>query len=236
MPEISTILKRNKHSKRRSGEVLMAQLRDYHTEQKASYDFQFDTPIKWWETRQISPPYLQYLVIKLFSVSPHAASCERVWSVCGWIHGTRRTRILVENLDAIAQIHSYYIANNKSELSYYGTGQSEEEIRQILRDADLYEEEEEITLDDVIFNADLNKSSIDDDSEIINEEPLELEDTLNLTNLRFLQNAEEHNNKNDDNSVDLDEWLVDFDQEEDYNPAELAGTFFRRSQSPHMTE
>jgi len=237
--EISTILKQNKHSKRRSGEVLMAQLRDYHTHQSpynASYDFTFDIPTRWWETRQINPPYLQLLATKLFSVSPHAASCERVWSVCGWIYGTRRTRILVENLDAIAQIHSYYIANNKSELSYYGTGQSEEEIRQILRDADLYEEEEEITLDDVIFNADLNKSSIDDDSEIINEEPLELEDTLNLTNLRFLQNAEEHNNKNDDNSVDLDEWLVDFDQEEDYNPAELAGTFFRRSQSSHMTE
>ncbi len=143
----------------------------------------------------------------------------------------------MENLDAIAQIYSYYIANNKSELSYYGTGQSEEEIQQILRDADLYEEEEEITLEDIMFDADLNKSNIDDDFEIINdEEPLDLEKTLDLSNMRFLQNTKEYNNTSDDNSIDLNEWLVDFDQEEDYNPAELAETFFGRSQSPYNTE
>ena len=134
----------------------------------------------------------------------------------------------MKNLNAIAQIHSYYIANNKSKLSYYGTGQSEEEIQQILRDADLYEEEEEITLKDDIFNADLNKSSIDDDFEIINEELLELERTLDLSNLRFLQNDKEYNNDNisDDNSIEFDEWVANFDQEEDYNPAELVGSFF----------
>ena len=218
----------------------MAQLRDYYTRQfsyDAFYDFKFDTPTKWWEARQINPPYLQHLAIKLFSVSPHAASCERVWSICGWICETRCTRLLVENLDAIAQIYSYYIANNKSELSYYGTGQSEEEIQQILRDADLYEEEEEITLEDIMFDADLNKSNIDDDFEIINdEEPLDLEKTLDLSNMRFLQNTKEYNNTSDDNSIDLNEWLVDFDQEEDYNPAELAETFFGRSQSPYNTE
>ena len=135
----------------------------------------------------------------------------------------------MKNLNAIAQIHSYYIANNKSELSYYGTGQSEEEIQQILRDADLYEEEEEITLKDDIFNADLNKSSIDDDFEIINEELLELERTLDLSNLRFLQNDKEYNNDNisDDNSIEFDEWVANFDQEEDYNPAELVRSFFQ---------
>jgi hypothetical protein len=125
----------------------------------------------------MDPPYLQYLAVKLFSVSPHAASCERIWSICGWIHGTRHTRLLVENLDAISQIHSYYIANNKSELSYHGAEQSEEEIRQVLRDADLYEDEEEISLDEVIFN-DQNDN---DDLEIIAEKQLEVEETLDLS-------------------------------------------------------
>ena len=48
--EISTMLKQNKHSKRKSGKVLMAQLWDYYTYQSpynASYDFKFDTSIKW---------------------------------------------------------------------------------------------------------------------------------------------------------------------------------------------
>jgi len=70
-------------------------------------------------------------VIKLFSVSPHAASYEHVWLICGWIHGIRHTRLSVKNLDTIAQIHSYYIANNKSELSHYSIGKSEAEIQQI---------------------------------------------------------------------------------------------------------
>jgi hypothetical protein len=97
IPEISAILKKNKHTKKKSGEVLMAQLRDYHTHQSpynASHIFDIDTPIKWWQTCEVKPPYLQQLAIKLFSVSPHAASCERNWSVCGWIHGTRHTKIL----------------------------------------------------------------------------------------------------------------------------------------------
>jgi len=84
-------------------------------------------------------------------------------------------------------------------------------------------------LKDDIFNADLNKSSIDDDFEIINEELLELERTLDLSNLRFLQNDKEYNNDNisDNNSIEFDEWVANFDQEEDYNPAELVRSFFQ---------
>ena len=100
--------------------------------------------------------------------------------------------MLVENLDAITQIHSYYISNNKSELSYHGTEQIEEEIQQVLRDADLYEDEEEISLNKVMFN---DRSNVDD-IEIIAKEPLEVEEILNLS--KFLQNAlggKEDNNK-----------------------------------------
>jgi hypothetical protein len=142
------------------------------------------------------------------------------WSVCGWIHGTRRTRIFVKNLEAIAQIHSYYIANNKSELSHYGV----EEIQQILRDADLYDVEEEITLEEVMAEVNLEQTAIDDDLEIIDDEPLELEETLDLSNPKFLQNATTpavERDENDD-SVDYTSWLIEFDKEDDYDLAELA--------------
>ncbi|PKY60894.1 hypothetical protein RhiirA4_485160 [Rhizophagus irregularis] len=165
----------------------------------------------------------------MFSVSPHAANCERIWSVCGWIHGTRRTKILVKNLDAIAQIHSYYIFNNKSELSHYGVEKSEEEIQQILRDADLYEEEEEITLEEIMAEINLEQTAIDDDLEAINDEPLELEEALNLSNSRFLHDASTpfvECNEND-NSVDYTNLLMEYDEEGDYNPEELAKMFER---------
>jgi len=226
IPEILAILKRNNHSKRKAGEVLMSQLRDYQLHQppyNTSYIHNFDVPVKWWKTCQMDPPYLQYLAVKLFSVSPHAASCERIWSVCGWIHGTRRTRLLVENLDAIAQIHSYYIANNKFELSYQSKEHSEEEIRQILKDADLNEDEEEISLDEIIFNDQPNDN---DDLEIITEEPLKVEETLDLS--KFLQNVMEGEKDNNNNNRELESEPIDleaFNQEEDYDPAELATMF-----------
>src|SRR5947207_14443847 len=69
IPEILAILKRNNHSKRKAGEVLMSQLRDYQLHQPpydTSYIHNFDVPLKWWKTCQMDPPYLQYLAVKLF--------------------------------------------------------------------------------------------------------------------------------------------------------------------------
>src|SRR6185369_3022569 len=104
MDNIVTMLKKNKHNKQTAREILMAQLRDYHIKKSpydTSYITNFDTPCTWWNTCETDPPYLKSLAIKLFSVSPHAASCERVWSICGWIYGKRCVRLSVENLDAI---------------------------------------------------------------------------------------------------------------------------------------
>src|SRR2546430_16874926 len=81
-----------------------------------------------------------------------------------------------------------YIAN-KSELIYHGIGKSEEEIRQVLKDAELYEDEEEVDLDETMFNDQSN-----DDLEVIAEEPLEIEKTLDLS--RFSQNAISNNGDN----------------------------------------
>jgi len=135
----------------------------------------------------------------------------------------------VQNLDAIAQIRSYYITNNKSELSHYGVEKTEEEIIKIFGDADLREEEEEINLEEVMDNVNLEQNAIDDDLEVVDDELLELEKTLDLFNSKFLQNADtpvvEHN-ENDD-SVDYTNWLMEFDKEDDYDPAELAKVFER---------
>ncbi|CAG8692431.1 5035_t:CDS:2, partial [Ambispora gerdemannii] len=154
--------------------------------------------------------------IKLFSVSPHAANCERVWLICGWIYGTRRTRLSIGNLDVVAQIHSYYIANNKAKLPYYGV--------------DLYEEVDDITFEQSMMNANINQSSIDDDDEFISEETFELEESLDLSNLQFLpvteQNDVEDDNTSEIESNELADYLAELDQENDYDLAELGEMFF----------
>ncbi|GBC20353.2 hypothetical protein GLOIN_2v1873945 [Rhizophagus irregularis DAOM 181602=DAOM 197198] len=110
---------------------------------------------------------------------------ECVWSVCGWIHRTRRTRIFVKNLEAISRRNNF--------------GRSMAEVN-------------------------LEQTAIDDDLEIIDDEPLELEETLDLSNPKFLQNATTpavERDENDD-SVDYTSWLIEFDKEDDYDSAELA--------------
>ncbi|CAG8467776.1 5855_t:CDS:2 [Cetraspora pellucida] len=136
---------------------------------------------------------------------------------------------LVENLDAVAQIHSYYIANNKFELLCYSVEKSVEDIQKILYDADLYEETNNITFEQAIINANINQTSIDDDNDIVSEEVFKLEETLNLSNLSFLpdENRQAEADMVDDNALDAESsnWLEEFNQEEDYDPAELGKMF-----------
>ena len=66
----------------------------------------------------LSSSYLQLLVMKLVSVILHIASYK--WeSICEWIIEKRKIQLLTDNLEAMSKIHSYYIANSKSELPNY---------------------------------------------------------------------------------------------------------------------
>ncbi|CAG8619271.1 9331_t:CDS:2, partial [Racocetra fulgida] len=199
---VITILKQNRHIKRTAGQILVAQLRDYHVRKapyNALYTVNVDNPKTWWETCESKFPYLQLLAIKLFSVSPHAASCERIWSTCGWIYGQRRVNLSVENIDAIAQVRSNYIANNKFELPRYSENKSAEDIRKILYNADLYEETDTVNFEQAILNANINQSSVDDDNNVISQMHVDLEPGSS-------------------------DWLEEFNQE-DYDPAELGEMF-----------
>ncbi|CAG8688654.1 11188_t:CDS:2, partial [Ambispora leptoticha] len=112
------------------------------------------------------------------------------------------SQLLVENLEAIAKIHSYYLANNKSELSYYGQDHLADEIHQILKMADLYDEEEDIDLDQIMLNVNLERSNIDDD----------------IGDETDVKNPQEDNNE-------LDEWIVNLEQEENYDPKTVVNLF-----------
>jgi hypothetical protein len=86
VPEIASQLKKFKHSKQQSGDALIAQFREFYLQKSpfnASFLSNIDTALSWWQTCITTPPYLQLLGIKLFSITPHAASCERIWSICG---------------------------------------------------------------------------------------------------------------------------------------------------------
>ncbi|RIA91920.1 hypothetical protein C1645_736760 [Glomus cerebriforme] len=101
--------------------------------------------------------YLVQLALKLFSVTPHVAGCERVWSSLGWIY-------------------AYYHANAKKELSYYSVEKSEEEIYQIFIDAHLNLNQGLLKLENDLFDYNNNEEKI-----VIGEEKeLDIDRILNL--------------------------------------------------------
>ena len=139
-----------------------------------------ETPYTWWFSIEDSFPknedYLVQLALKLFSVTPHAAGCERVWSSLGWIYGKRRTRLGLNKVENMYKLSAYYHANAKKELPYYGIEKSTEEIHQILVDAHLNPDQDLLKLEDDPLYYYNNEEEI----EVGEEEELGIDNILNL--------------------------------------------------------
>ncbi|RIA80558.1 hypothetical protein C1645_838487 [Glomus cerebriforme] len=107
-----------------------------------------------------------------------------------------RTYLSVENLKAMSKIHSYYIANNKSELPNYNRDQTAEEICAILNNTHLYDDDE--------YDNEYNEAEM---AEIIPTQNLEI---LNiLVWIQCLVNEQLELNK-------LDDFIQELDKKEDF--------------------
>ena len=161
---------------------LMHQMKQYRV-REIPFDIEIsasETPCTWWFSLEDNFPkgedYLVQLALKLFSVTPHAAGCERVWSSLGWIYGKRRTRLGLNKIENMHKLSAYYHASAKRELPHYGANKSTEEVHQILVDAHLNPDEELLELVD-----DLLEYYNDAGEIVINEEEkLEMDNILNL--------------------------------------------------------
>ncbi|PKY33649.1 hypothetical protein RhiirB3_452720 [Rhizophagus irregularis] len=78
--------------------------------------------------------FIQQLALKIFSITPHNAGCERIFSVMGWYMNKRRTR--VNHLQNLTKLHTYYVSNAKTELKYTARDmnvKNNEEFYQLVR-------------------------------------------------------------------------------------------------------
>src|SRR4051812_37831029 len=90
IPNTAAYLKQHNHTKKESAEILLAQLEEFHlqkiTPYNAPYSSQVNLPLSWWDMCVSTPPYLQLLATKIFTIIPHAASCEEFGQfVNGWL-------------------------------------------------------------------------------------------------------------------------------------------------------
>ncbi|CAB5395177.1 unnamed protein product [Rhizophagus irregularis] len=76
---------------------LVAQIRAF-TQYEKPYDLEYvlgiDNVFLWWRLCNPVRPeehYIQQLAMKILSITPHNAGCERVFSIIGWMANKRRT-------------------------------------------------------------------------------------------------------------------------------------------------
>src|SRR5437588_290255 len=139
--------------------------------------------------------YLKSLALKLFSIIPHSASCERSFSMLSFIYGKRRY---------------YSLSNMKNELNDLLTNkESELELKTLIQECGFYDDDETNDSDDEIDDI------IDVDSEIPSHDVyvLIVNNMIDLNNSIFTGDFEEevHNDSSDDDDEILDDEELDFE-------------------------
>ncbi|CAG8825645.1 25598_t:CDS:2, partial [Racocetra persica] len=118
-----------------SANILVAQIKKYDA-YEPPYNFTFmeeiESPQTWWNGCKLENHNLQKLALHLLAITPHSASCERIFSVLSWITQKRRSRLTVEKVSNIAKLHTYYLTNAQNELNYVANNLSELEFEQIM--------------------------------------------------------------------------------------------------------
>ncbi|GBC46481.2 ribonuclease H-like domain-containing protein [Rhizophagus irregularis DAOM 181602=DAOM 197198] len=192
----------NNGGDRRSCNRLLAQMHNYEL-RKSPYNQEFDshleTPMSWWLTIKDKYDYLPALAIMVFSITPHSAGCERIFSTLGWLYGIRWQRLGLLKVEAMAKIWSFYVSNIKNELAYVSQQYTENEVHEMINDSTFLQfEEEEDEID--------NRRNIPI-SEIPNHEVrvLIIEEMFNLKNAVKCLNNDGENSDDSDINDDVNE-------------------------------
>ncbi|CAG8853342.1 24523_t:CDS:2, partial [Gigaspora margarita] len=134
--------------KQKARKMLMLQMRSYrhHT---APFDVFFDnneSPTMWWTSLEDNflknEDHICQLANKLFSVTPHAAGCERIWSTLGWYYGKRRTWLFLGKIENMQKLSAFYLANSKKELPYFFANNKEQDVE--------FPEEEALNIEELL--------------------------------------------------------------------------------------
>jgi hypothetical protein len=131
---------------------LLTQLRQFKRNDppfKLDYDSKSETPLDWWLTFEESEDMpLVSLAIKMFSITPSEAGCERNFSVLKWYYGDRRTRLDLNRIESMSMMRSFWMTNVKKELAFYGKTNTADNLRHCTRTSTVVDEIDEYEFDD----------------------------------------------------------------------------------------
>ncbi|CAB5211436.1 unnamed protein product [Rhizophagus irregularis] len=207
---------------KKSCEKLLAQMRIYKEQicivngkpnpYVAPYTIGSDTPLMWWNTCEVKPNYLQRLAIKLFSITPSSAACERMFSSLGWLYGKCRTRLEINKLEGLAKVYQFNLSTAAEKFHKTQTEISPETMKNIAETV-FNEFEEEAFLEES-ENAELPNPA---EHLYTNEQDLNL-DISNMINFQSsIFNSNGNNNEHEESSDDESSDEDDEDDEYDVN-------------------
>ncbi|CAB5383336.1 unnamed protein product [Rhizophagus irregularis] len=207
---------------KKSCEKLLAQMRIYKEQIRivngkpnpyvAPYTIGSDTPLMWWNTCEVKPNYLQRLAIKLFSITPSSAACERMFSSLGWLYGKCRTRLEIDKLEGLAKVYRFNLSTAAEKFHKTQTEISPETMKNIAETV-FNEFEEEAFLEES-ENAELPNPA---EHLYTNEQDLNL-DISNMINFQSsIFNSNGNNNEHEESSDDESSDEDDEDDEYDVN-------------------
>jgi hAT family dimerisation domain. len=116
------------------------------------FDSDYDsTPFKWWLTYEESEEMpLVSLAIKLYSITPSEAGCERNFSVLKWFYGDRRTNLDIRRIELMSMMRSFWITNVEKEIAYYGKELTADDLRHCTQISTVVDDEfDEYDFDDI---------------------------------------------------------------------------------------
>lgn len=185
MQKIALKVWKNLGHKKSSGQELHAQLRKYFDTAKpynSSYSPEQDSPYFWWNSIIDGRSSLSRLAKVIFAITPHSASCERLFSALGWMFGKRRTNLYTQTVESMAKIYRYNLNHTKQNLTHitFNSDDIQQMLDFVYEESDLLDERDE---QDSIFDEELEEESEDID------EKLDIEKTISLGPWVYIDNT-----------------------------------------------
>src|SRR6266511_5873935 len=179
---------------RLSAETLISQLSEFKERNSpygVRYDCQISKTLTWWNLIENKYENLQLLAKKIFSIVPHSASCERVFSALGWFYGKKRQRLSINNLESIFKIRYYNLTNMRDKLSYSVRNKTDDKLVKMI--------EKSYLLNDTSDKEDIEDTEVSDDKSdylVISDHEvivLIINDIVDLNHQRFNENGDNDN-------------------------------------------
>jgi hypothetical protein len=125
--EIFWNMNKKNHSNNKVAELIgqMANFKCSEGVFSIQYSSSYTRPRTWWQVIDDSNEYVKSLAIKIFSITPHNAACERAFSALGFLYGKRWQCLSLSTIEDMAKIRYYLYSNIKNELNYESKERSE---------------------------------------------------------------------------------------------------------------